>query len=245
MELLELSKDVIRQIMICYCDNSKVNQNKIKFIGSKILNEISDEINIHESAFYEACKRNRETNALQLINDEDCSYVSERGYTPLFLTCVLNMNDVALKLLDMDCKIDQVTRSDNKTNCTPLLSACFNGMYDVANKILDLSHRTTVDEIDGNGHTSLMYACRRKNMLAIAHRLLELDCKPEQVDIHGMTALILACRFNLHDIALKLLDMDCKIDQVDGNNKTALMYAQKNKLYDVIAKINNITKSVH
>jgi ankyrin repeat protein len=133
MKLFDFSSDVIRQIMIAYIDNSKINQIKIKFIGSHKLNDISDDINIEPPPMYNACKNKDTVNALLLINEEDTNYVNIYGYTLLMLACVYKMHDVALKMLNYDCKINQT----NATNYTALMWACRNKMSDVALRILD------------------------------------------------------------------------------------------------------------
>jgi hypothetical protein len=100
MELFDLSYDVIRQIMIFYIDNSEVNQNKIKFIGSRLLNEISKDINISRQKIFELiieCK----LDAIQLTNEKDVDYVDKFGNTTLMCACWCRVTDVALKIVDV------------------------------------------------------------------------------------------------------------------------------------------------
>jgi ankyrin repeat protein len=199
MELLDLSNDVIRQIMIYYIDNSKINQNKIKFIGSHQLNEINEDINIITPPLYIACKCKETNNALPLISREDCNYVSIGGYTSLICACINEMSDIALKILDFECKPNQV----NNAGYTALIYACRYEMSDVALKILNL---------DGNG-------------------------KPDQVNGYGETALIWACENDMDCVALEILDFECSINQSNRFSDTALKCAQKNDMVDVVTKI--------
>lgn len=79
MELFNLSDDVICRIMIQYIDNSKVNQKKIKFIGSVRLNKISENIN---------------RPVLFGVNKKDVDYVDENGNTTLMFACNRIMRDI-------------------------------------------------------------------------------------------------------------------------------------------------------
>jgi ankyrin repeat protein len=137
MELLDLSHDVLRQIMIYYVNNSKVNQKKIEFIGSHKLNEVNNNINEIVPLLFDACKNNNdrnmntlhgmfydEKNALQLINEYDSTFIDEYGDTSLMWACRNAMFKVADKLLDIECLPGQINKDGN----TALIYACNRGM---------------------------------------------------------------------------------------------------------------------
>jgi ankyrin repeat protein len=197
MELLDLSNDVLRQIMIYYIDNSKVNQKKIKLIGSQQLNGINEKINIREpkiiSDFY--CHSTVEIN-------EDDNYVDDDGYTTLMYACSYGISDVALKLLDMSnsfdiCKLKQV----DKYGETALIIACQYRMSDVALKILNL--KCNSEYIDKHGNTALIWACINR-MSEVALKLLNMDCEPEQINKLGVTASIYAQQNGMDEVIIKI-----------------------------------------
>jgi hypothetical protein len=113
MKLLGLSNDVIRQILIYYIKNSRVNQMKIEFIGSKLLNEISRNIYIEEQPLFIACKNNDVTNAINLVNENSAGYVSKNGETSLMFAYEFGMEEVTSKLLKFRCKYNQVSKDGN------------------------------------------------------------------------------------------------------------------------------------
>jgi ankyrin repeat protein len=158
MELFDLSYDVIRQIMIFYIDNSKVNQKKIEFIGSRLLNEISENININEPIIFELIIENK-LNKIQLINKEDVEYVDKYGNTTLMWACWCRVTDVALKILDMSdsCNIIKPEQI-NKDGDTALIIACRNKMTEVSLKLLDMDDIRKPEQITIYGETALSYA---------------------------------------------------------------------------------------
>ena len=142
---------------------------------------------------------------LELITDENVSYVNSLGYTSLmyaFRYYGSNPNcdsSVLYKLLDMDCRPEQITRG----GLTALIYAF---------------------EYYGSNPN-----CNHNILL----KLLDMNCRPEQVDIYGNTALIYAFYFYgsnpycNHNILLKLLNMNCNPEQVNSGGSTALIYAFK------------------
>ena len=66
---------------------------------------------------------------------------------------------------------------------------------------------------------------------SIFSKMLNMNCKPYQVDDYGYTALMHAFRYYgvnpncNHSILLKMLDMNCVPEQVNNFSYTALMYA--------------------
>jgi ankyrin repeat protein len=223
MELFDLSNDVIRQIMIFYIDDSKVNQNKIKIIGSQLLNDISNDIYIEKLQFFDTHKKKYIMD--MLIDTEYVSRVDEYGYTDLMVVCIHEMMEVALKLLNVDCKPDQVNINEQ----TALIYACNMNMPKVALKLLDLDCKP--DHVNKSGDTALMSACEN-SMTEVALKLLDLDCNPNHVDIIGYTALLYACDKNMPEVALKILDQKCV-----QHYSQALNIARNNNMYKVVAKI--------
>lgn len=215
MELFDLSNDVIRQIMIFYIDDSKVNQNKIKIIGSQLLNDISNDIYISEQQFYN----------IFTINEENITYVDESGYTALMNVCYNKMTEMALEILNFDCKPNQVRIN----GYTALIYVCENGLTEVALKLLDLDCKP--NQVNNYCDTALILACKH-GMTEVALKLLDLDCNPNHVDIIGYTALLYACDKNMPEVALKILDQKCV-----QHYSQALNIARNNNMYKVVAKI--------
>lgn len=196
MELLDISSDVIRQIMIYYIDNSRVNQKKILFIGSHILNEINKEINISEPELFKACENNDIINILELINEEDVKYVDDEGITPLMVACRFYMHEVALKISEYECN-----NKTSKNGESILLNASRNRMTDIILKIIETEHN--VGQKDGYGDTALMYACSYK-IPEVALKLLDMECNLEQVDNVGNTALYYATDRGMQEVIDKI-----------------------------------------
>jgi ankyrin repeat protein len=190
---------------------------------------------------------------LELITDENISYIDRNGYTPLMCAFIYGKNfncdsTIFDKMFDMNCRLEQV----NDEGYTALILAFkYYGSNPKCNpnifkKMLD---RNCVPEqvirsssIIGyyayqNGHTPLMHAFmhygRKPNCeSSILSKILDMNCKPEQAAACGTTALMYAFLYygsnpNCdHNILLKLLDMDCKPEQVTKYYIfTALMYA--------------------
>lgn len=240
MKLLDLSSDVLRQIMIYYIDNSKLNQKKIKFIGSKGLNGINETINIKKPRIYDVCWNPNEE-VSELISEEDTNYVDDYGDTFLMISCRNNIMKYICKILKFECKLWQV----NETGNTALMYACRHKQTEVALKILEMDYKGTVagkpEQYDEYGCTALILACANK-MSDVALKLVNMGniCNPNKVNRMGYTSLMIACKHKITEVALKLLDMDCNLNQMDHHERTALSYAMENGMQEVIEKIGRM-----
>jgi ankyrin repeat protein len=185
MELSDISHDVLRQILIYYIDNSKINQIKIKFIGSKVLNEVNNNIQLNKPPLYEACLIGSSGSAMNHI--DECDFVSENGYTPLMVACKHRMSELTLKILDdgNNCKGTALAVTGLTRECE---------QDTVAGK---------VEQISKDGFTALIHACQN-GMNATALKLLDTDCKPEQVNVHGDTASGWAFKYDMIDVIDKM-----------------------------------------
>lgn len=229
MELLDLSRDVLRQIMIQYIDNSEINKIKVRFIGSKIFNDICDDIQLINSDMY------------VFMNDprfsyiyEDTEYVDINGNTALILAIKSQIDHVVLKILDDVCKPEQV----NKFNDTALTIACRCGMSKVALKILDISYKPNYkcNECD-----VLLYACNN-DMPDVVLKLLNIGFDIKREDQTRITALIYSCKNQMSDFALKLLDAGCVPIHANTYDFTALYYACKNNMSEVALKLLDVVE---
>lgn len=219
MELFDLSRDVLRQIMISYVDNSKVNQVKIKFIGSNILNNINNDINFCEPELFHKFKCVCESDgilgghlnlscayiydeiiSLLLIDDYECSYIDENGFSLLMYACQTKASNVALKILEFDFNLDQI----NKDGQTALMIACVNDMNTVALKLLDLNCK--YNQIDKHNYSALFCACNHK-MSDVACKILDLYSRQTRYDGHEHNILYAACGLEMNDVASKIIDL--------------------------------------
>ena len=143
---------------------------------------------------------------LELITNENVSYIDENDYTPLmyaFMSYSKNSNcdsNILSKMLDMNCVPEQITERDNYTGL--MFAFAFYGKNPncdsrVLIKLLDMN--CNLEQIDNYGHSTLMYA------FALYGKNPNCDSR----------------------VLLKLLDMNCNLEQVDNDSHTALVYALK------------------
>jgi ankyrin repeat protein len=238
MELLDLSRDVLRQIMIHYIDNSEVNKIKVNFIGSKILNEINNDIKLDKSPLYDALKKYdmlatenlTSSQLIELINN-DYNYVDVNGYTSLMLAFRYNLMDVASEILNHGYSPEQV----NINGETSLIFGCQFCCH-VDTKILDMDCKP--EQVNDQHYTALILACIYKKS-EVAIKLLNLNCVPGQIDSYSNTALIYACMNNETEVALKLLNLGniCEPNYINLQGSTALLFACQNKMSEVALKL--------
>jgi ankyrin repeat protein len=176
-----------------------------------------------------------------ILNGHILSNISDKSnVTALIYACKNKMTEVALKLLDMNCKPEQVNKHGN----TALILACYKGkgMKEVALKLLDMN--CNPEQVNKHGNTASILACE-KGMKEVVLKLLDMNCNSEQVNKNGNTALIYACSKGMTEVALKLLDMNCKPEHVNKNRDTALILACDKGMTEVANKIKQKLKSLH
>jgi hypothetical protein len=172
MELLDLSHDVLRQIMIHYIDNSKVNQLKLKFIGSHLLNEIVfDSLLFQVPPLIDACIIFDNDLSFVQFDNIDCKYVDENGSTSLMYAIQNYKVDFAKRMLNYDCNLNQINRYD--TDIFEIV--CSHGMNDIAHIILNNGYVLTQ-----NNYMSLLWSCVHR-MNDIALKILDVRYNSDQV----------------------------------------------------------------
>jgi ankyrin repeat protein len=247
MKLLDLSTDVLRQIMIHYIDNSEVNKIKVNFIGSKNLIGICDLIQLSKFPLYYALIKCNTYNFITVdeiiaLSDEKCDYVDINGNTALMLTYHNDTFNVASKIIDAGCELVQKKINNDDEITKRLVHVLSSHMF---RKILYKDCKQ--DQVNIDGDTALMLTCKN-NKSDIALKLLEMgsSCKgtaetvagkPDHVNTSGCTALLYACQNKMSEVALKLLNIECNPGHVDKYNQTALLYACQNNMMDVALKI--------
>jgi hypothetical protein len=139
---------------------------------------------------------------LELLTDENVSYVDEKGYTALMCAFIFygknpNYNsNILLKMLDMNCRPEQI----NNYGYTTLMYV--------------FKYYGKNPNCDSN----------------VILKMLDMNCKQEHVDTVGYTALMYAFLYYgsnpncNHRVLLKLLDMNCAPKQINRLCKTALIY---------------------
>ena len=100
-----------------------------------------------------------------ILNGHILSNISDKSnVTALIYACKNKMTEVALKLLYMNCKPEQV----NKYGNTALILAYSNGMKEVALKLLDMN--CNPEQVNKHGDTALILACD-KGMTEVANKI--------------------------------------------------------------------------
>ena len=131
----------------------------------------------YSCALYAACRMGAEDIAKFLLdtNAGACGLPEQAfarlRHTPLMWACKLNMEAVALRLLDLgleECKMNMI----NKDGKTAFYFACVSGMKGAANRMLDMDAKTCVKYAFRPKLCVLQYVCEN-NMPDVALRLLE------------------------------------------------------------------------
>ena len=192
-----------------------------------------------------ACENKLLNIALQLL-DKDCNHGHiYKKTTALMYCCCKDMEEVALKLLDLHHKglINCRPHYINSYHQTAFVIACKLKLNKIALKILD------DDYICANiyeGDTMLLLACKNK-LNNVALKLIDLMIKSKlhsqfkQFNNNGNTPLLCACENKLNNVALKLIDYS-DVSQIFNNKYrkyTALIAACRNKMEDVALKLIN------
>ena len=109
-------------------------------------------------------------------------------------------------------------------------------MFPDGERLLELITDENVSYIDNDGYTPLMYAFKYYGDApdcdsSIFSKMLDMNCRPEQVAKYGTTALMNAFMYYgttpdcNSSILSKMLDMNCLSSQADCDGHTALMCA--------------------
>lgn len=215
MKFLDLSNDVLRQIMIHYIDNSEVNKIKIKFIGSKQLNIVNNDIHINIPNLFQAKK---------LINK-----FTDKIDTHIF--------DVSYKICGTDIQMTDIYMYVRKDLVSDETLIGITAYIDIHNTgILSKMNINISDIIISNCDRATTF--NYVNLTTIMHVNNEYECK--YVDGNGDTSLTYACRNYYNDVALVLLEFDCVPYQVNRDGQTALSYARLNGIKDVVKKLEDL-----
>ena len=156
--------------------------------------------------------------------------VDNLGGTALMKTCVNEMDDAALGMLEFGpeaCNLGHV----GKNGKTALLEACWKRMDSVVVKMLGFGpEECNLGQVDKYGDTSLIIACM-KRLEDSALKMLEPGpkaCNLGHVDDDGNTALQWACMSRLDGVVVKMLSFGpeaCNLGQADNDGMTSLMIA--------------------
>ena len=204
--------------------------------------------------------------AIELIDTEeiDYRYITTYKMTLLILSCLLNLELVALKILDKKIDINQKTEegktaliyaSEKKMELVVLkildkkeiekeqigeilIIACNNKNERIINKILEIPE-INVNCMDMYQTTPLIWACINKKE-SIALKLLEYPNIKVNIkeNLTGTTALLNCLNEIMKKVLLKLLEReDIDVDIITKNKTTPLLNAIKYKMEDIAIKI--------
>jgi len=152
----------------------------------------------------------------------------------------------ARKLLSYGADVNLTTSSNFIENATPLITAVWYGQLPCVDLLLDHQANTeTWTEILGEPATPLMKACQpcvvdiddfprashdsrvpEEVNVEIIRALLQKGANINAADPkHGMTALMVACRYNMLLCVKALLEAGADVNRVDAYNHSCLFYA--------------------
>jgi uncharacterized protein YjbI with pentapeptide repeats len=195
MNLLDLSHDVLRQIMIHYIDNSEINKIKVNFIGSNILNEVCKIIQLDKFPLCDTLIKcdscattNFDKNGLIGLAIEKCDYVDINGNT----TLMNGLNNAMSQIINYQKQFN--TKDDISRRSAHILIAI------LCCKIL---HDCKLGQVNIDGNTALLLACKFKKS-HFALKILDGASNPNQINIHGETALMLAEQNSMIDVVAKI-----------------------------------------
>ena len=152
-----------------------------------------------------------------------------------------NVNDNSLHYaLSWKCNTDVIkllinrgidVNAQNTNGTTALHLTCENSNYEVAQKLVE--NHACVKILDDDNNTALHYMSKSwKNNQNIVRLLIGEGLDINSRNIHGTTALQVACRNCNYHIAEYLLSCDASVNLLDNNYNNALHYASKSEHYN-------------
>ena len=98
-----------------------------------------------------------------------------------------------------------------------------------------------LSDIDEDGNTALMLACKYYEKTNIALEILEYpnQCELGNINKNGDTALMVAIKCKMENVALKILEypFQCKKDHINKQGFTVLMLACRYNMRDVALEL--------
>ena len=156
---------------------------------------------------------------------------TDRGETPLFFVCQNTNFSLAYKLLFIP-GINAGAETEMANNGSPLTHACKGGIYmqHIALKLLELpSVLKTINHIDSEGMTALMWACERHTEKVITS-LLQFDTiRIDQINNEGNDTLFLLFQnmiffSDIEGVVMDLIDRpDANLNHVNNEGNTLLL----------------------
>ncbi len=179
---------------------------------------------------------------IPIINDASLNSIDDNGLNPIMLAISKSMEDLSLKFLDYNIKLDI---SDN-LGFTPLIYACKYKLTNVAIKIIDKFINSKQDILINhiiNGDNALSFAIKNK-LENVVLKFLSLDKETinlDFVDSDGNTLLMIAINNSLPSIAIKLLDFPNIINNINIKNKNG----QTAKDISIERSLNDVTNVIN
>ena len=180
---------------------------------------------------------------LLLDHGADANHANLQGATPFFVACQNGHIDVISLLLTLGKDLE-INKCRNDDGTSPLMIAAYNGYCDIVQLLLSKKNNASLD-IDhvlkrtNSGFSVIACVAQigRLDILKIVHEYMKkfMDKKEIEMfmnlkeDIHGWSALHLAC-IEGHDDVVKYLVDDINVDiwNNDKHNKRAINYAWDN-----------------
>ena len=109
-------------------------------------------------------------------------------------------------------------------------------LEEITKIIWDAGASKSINAVDSDGWTALMYASEYGN-LDMVNRLLAANAKVNMVNKGGGTALMIASNNGKNDIVKLLIAKGANVNAIDINGTTALMYAAMNGDTDIVKNL--------
>ena len=144
------------------------------------------------------------------------------GTTPLRAAIALNRLAVVQELFK-EADTSLLTEEDN----SPLVYAIVQNRLEITRTLLEfLDEADTLNAIDKNGRTSLMYAIDR-NHVEIARELVQAGADVNKADRRGYTPLMSAVLAGRADMVSALLDVGADVNLSASTGETAMSLARR------------------
>ncbi len=161
---------------------------------------------------------------------------------PVMLAAMSGNSEIIGRLVKEGDRVDDKMNVVGFFPVTPMLVLATSHRTNCVSALLDAGAK--VDEVDGDGITSLSWAAI-SNRLNIAHLLISRGANVNHVDKKGMTPLLYAASIDFGDSEMidLLLKSGARADARDTNGLTALDLARKYKHTHLLASLEGLRAS--
>lgn len=231
------------------------SQDEILYTISKSELHIPDYL---KGTYFDNIKTKDDSDTCKLNLDELLALSLDSDITNTFDRCMINRDDVFLKLLRIIDDIGYSKYIFDKDICEmekkikmikyDIIDSDEYDFQIVLNYLDDKNNIKYIKEIanvsDKSGQNILLYTCKN-NMQKMAIKVINAfgeNCFPEHKDIYDDNALTWACYNKMNKVAIKLINTfgeRCIPDQINICGNTALIFACKNRMKKTVVKLIN------